>query len=162
MDYVSHGFWSYIFFHRIKTPLLAVCFGLLPDTASWVIYGLYRVFTGGPYGKPVLSHIPDWTYALYNISHSLIVAVSVIFIVSIIARRLPVYMLAWPIAIVMDLLTHNRDFLPTPFLWPISDWKFPGISWGTWKFTVINYSLIAIAMTLIIVYKRKRKQNPNI
>jgi len=162
MDYVSHGLWSYIFFHRIKTPLLAVCFGLLPDTASWVIYGLYRVFTGGPYGKPILGQIPDWTYTLYDISHSLVVAITVILIVLVILRRVPIYMFAWPIAIVMDLLTHRREFLPTPFLWPISDWKFPGISWGTWQFMLINYTLIAIAMALIIVYKRRKKNRTKI
>lgn len=157
MDYVSHGLWSYIFFHRTKTPLLAVCFGLLPDTMSWVVYGLYRVFTGGPYGKPIVSIIPLWTFILYNISHSLVVALCVILIIFVILKRVPIYIFAWPIAIVMDFLTHTRSFLPTPFLWPISDWKFPGMSWGTWQFIAVNYSLIAIAMTLIIVYKRMRK-----
>jgi len=162
MDYVSHGLWSYIFFHRIKTPLLAVCFGLLPDTTSWLIYAFYNVFTGGPFGKPVLELVPDWTFTLYNISHSLVVALCVILIVFIILRRVPVYMFAWPIAIVMDLLTHTREFLPTPFLWPISDWKFPGISWGTWQFIAINYFLIAIAMTAIILYKRKRRNRTRV
>ena len=159
MDYVSHGLWSYIFFHRIRTPLLAVVFGLLPDTASWVIYAIYRLFMGGTFGKPIISEIPDWTFTLYNISHSLIVAAAVILLVFAVLRTLPLYLFAWPIAIVMDLLTHSRAFLPTPFLWPLSGWTFPGISWGTWEFIVVNYALIAISMTLIILYRQRRRRD---
>jgi len=159
MDYVSHGLWSYIFFHRIRTPLLAVLFGLLPDTLSWFIYMIYRLIIGGCFGKPVISEIPSWTLLLYDISHSLIVATAVILIFFIFLRRIPVYMFAWPIAIVMDLLTHSRAFLPTPFLWPISNWTFPGISWGTWEFLVVNYALIAIAMTVILYIKHRKRSD---
>ncbi len=157
MDYVSHGLWSYIFFHRIKTPLLAVCFGLLPDTLSWVIYAIHQLIVGGKFGKPVIAEIPGWTFTLYNISHSLIIAAAVILLVFVIMRRVPVYMFAWPIAIVMDALTHSRAYLPTPFLWPISGWTLPSISWGTWHFIAVNYALIAVAMTLIILYKRRKR-----
>lgn len=153
MDYVSHGAWSYIFFNRIKRPFLAVLFGLLPDTLSWGIYAFYKLITGGAFGKPIISEIPRWVFELYNISHSLVVAAVVIFIVFTIMRRIPLYILAWPIAIVMDLLTHTRDFLPTPFLWPISDWTFPGISWGSKSFMTINYSLIIIITTIIVFRK---------
>jgi hypothetical protein len=155
MDYISHGFWSYIFFHKIKRPLLAVVFGLAPDTFSWGIYAVYKLTTGGKFGKPVLAEIPDWTFTLYNISHSLFVAGAAILLVYALLRKFPLYMLAWPIAVVMDLLTHTRNYLPTPFLWPVSDYTFAGISWASRWFIVINYALIALLMTLIL-YKRKR------
>lgn len=160
MDYVSHGLWSYIIFHRIRTPLLAVCFGLLPDTLSWVIYGIYRLITHGEFGKPVLDEIPDWAFLLYDISHSLVVALAVIAIIFIVLRRVPVYIFAWPLMIIIDALTHTRAFLPTPFLWPVSDWTFPGISWATPWFLVLNYALITVGLTLIIYYKRKKKPKP--
>ena len=156
MDYVSHGVWSYIFFNKIKRPFLAVLFGLLPDTLSWLIYAIYRIVFTGTFGKPVLADIPDWTFTLYNISHSLIVATAIILIIFIGLRRVPIYIFAWPIAIIIDLLTHTRDFLPTPFLWPLSSWTFPGISWGTWQFLTINYILIAIFLGWII-YRKKRR-----
>ena len=156
MDYISHGLWSYIFFHWIKRPLLAVCFGLLPDTLSWGVYGIYRFIAYGGFGKPILDQIPEWTFALYNITHSLVVVAAVILLVLVLLRRVPVYIFAWPIAIVMDLLTHTTTFLPTPFLWPLTDWKFAGISWATPWMLVLNASLIVAAM--IIIYRRKKRK----
>lgn len=156
MDYVSHGLWSYIIFHRIRRPFLAVCFGLLPDTLSWVVYAIYRLFREGEFGKPVLGQIPAWTFVLYDLSHSLIVAIVAILIILAAFRRVPVYVFAWPIAIIIDALTHTRDFLPTPFLWPISDWTFPGIRWSSWQFLLVNYVLIIIAMAAILYWRRKR------
>jgi len=159
MDYISHGAWSYILFNKIRRPFLAVLFGLLPDTSSWLIYAIYRLFITGTMGKPILSEIPDWVFVLYNISHSFIVATIVILIVFIRLKRVPIYILAWPIAIIIDLLTHTRDFLPTPFLWPLSSWTFPGISWGTWQFLTINYILIAVCLGWIIYRKIQRRTN---
>jgi hypothetical protein len=156
MDYISHGFWSYIFFHRIKTPVLAVLFGLMPDTISWGIYAVYSTITSGAFGKPVLSQVPAWTFIAYDISHSLIVAGAVILLIFLVLRRVPVYIFAWPIAIAMDVPTHTRNFLPTPFLWPVSEWRFPGISWTTWQFMAINYALIAVSLTIIVYRKKKR------
>jgi len=155
MDYVAHGCWSYIIFHKIRRPFLAVIFGLLPDTSSWFVYAIYRVISQGGFGKPVLSEVPAWAFILYDISHSIIVAFAVIAVAWLIARRVLIYMLAWPIAIVMDLLTHRRDFLPTPFLWPLSDWRFPGISWGTAWFMALNWGLI-IGLLILIRVRSKR------
>ncbi len=158
MDYFSHGLWSYVFFHRIKRPVLAIVFGLLPDTFSWGIYLFYRLFTGLRFGRPHLDTIPAWVFTLYNISHSIFVAAAVIAVVWVILKRLPIYMLAWPIAILMDVLTHTREFLPTPFLWPFSDWRFPGISWGNRTFMIVNYCLILLSL-LVILALQKRKND---
>jgi len=122
-----------------------------------VIFAAYRLLTGGSFGRPVLNEMPEWVFVLYNISHSLFVAMFVILVTFIILRRVPIYIFAWPIAIVMDLLTHRRDFLPTPFLWPISDWAFPGISWGSWQFMVVNYTAICISLFLIFFLRRHKK-----
>lgn len=158
MDYVSHGLWSYIIFHRIRRPLFAVCFGLLPDTLSWVVYAIYRLLREGAFGRPVLGDIPAWAFVLYDISHSLIVAVAVMLVILATLKRIPAYVFAWPLAIIIDALTHTRDFLPTPFLWPISDWTFPGIRWSSWQFLLVNYALIVISMAAILYWRRKRKR----
>ena len=147
MDYFSHGFWSYIFFNKISKPWYAVLFGLLPDTLSWAIYFVYNLFNGTHFG---VSSIPPWVFTLYGISHSLIVAGVVIFLIYLFLRKVPVYIFAWPIAILMDIPTHSREFLPTPFLWPVSNWYFPGFSWGSRWFMVANWSLIIILMIYII------------
>lgn len=158
MDYFAHGFWSYILFHWIKNPWRAVAFGLLPDTASWFIYFLYRLILSEGFGEFSLNGIPGWVFSLYNVSHSLILAVIAITLVSLYLKKFPVYMLAWPIAIIIDIFTHTREFLPTPFLWPLSTWTFPGISWGNGWFVLVNYTLITLALAYIIIKKRHKKR----
>lgn len=158
MDYISHGLWSYIFFYKIKRPFYAVIFGLLPDSVSWLIYFFYRLLSGGMPRRPIVAEIPAWVFLLYDISHSLIVAAIIISIIFLIWKKVPLYIFAWPIAIVIDVFTHTREFLPTPFLWPLSDWKFPGISWGTKWFVIINYMLIVVLLFLINYEKKIKKK----
>ena len=129
MDYFAHGLWSYIIFHKSKKPIYAVLFGLLPDSLSWLIYFFYRLLNGSN-GIPLMKEFPEWMNFLYCLSHSLFIAFGVILIATLIKRKLPLVMLAWPIAILMDIFTHTKDFFPTPFLWPFFDWTFSGISWG--------------------------------
>lgn len=160
MDYLAHGFWSYIFFFKHKKPWYAVLAGLIPDTFSWGIYIMYNLFTGLATGRPNLHQIPDWVHTLYGISHSLVTSGLVLLALYLYfkvykKKRYPYFMLAWPIAIVMDLLTHTREFLPTPFLWPISDWHFPGISLGTAAFMITNYILIFTCLGAIWYWKIK-------
>ena len=57
-------------------------------------------------------------------------------------KRLPYYALAYPTSILFDIPTHTKEFLPTPFLWPVSDWVFDGFSWGNGYFMLINWGLI--------------------
>ncbi|PIZ50989.1 hypothetical protein COY27_05020 [Candidatus Woesearchaeota archaeon CG_4_10_14_0_2_um_filter_33_13] len=151
MDYFAHGFWSYLLFNKSKRPLLAVLFGLLPDTLSWAIYFVYNLFNGTQFG---LSSIPVWVFTLYGISHSLFVAGVAILIIFIIFKKVPIYILAWPIAILMDIPTHSREFLPTPFLWPISDWYFPGFSWGTKWFMITNWFLIVLGLLYLLLERK--------
>jgi len=55
------------------------------------------------------------------------------------------------LAIFIDILMHQRHFFGTPFLYPISDYKFDGIHWNTklgWiisiliTFTIYKYSYL--------------------
>ena len=154
MDYLSHGFWSYIFFHRRKDAWWAVFFGLLPDNMSWAIYFFYRIVFMQGFGKPMLGEIPHWVFTLYGVSHSLIVSSIVLLFSWYMLSKFPYVMLAWPIAIVMDALTHSREFLPTPFLWPLSDWTFPGLAWSTRWFFITNWVLILSAMSYILIKQR--------
>ena len=157
MDYFAHMFWSYIFYHKTKKPIYAVLFGILPDSFSWLIFLFYNLFTRQQMGQPFVERIPQWVFTLYGISHSLIVFAVVLLVLYIISKKVPIYIFAWPIHIIMDIPTHTREFLPTPFLWPVSDWYFPGMSWGTSWFMILNYSLI-VAFILIIYITRNGKK----
>ncbi len=152
MDIFAHAIWSFIIFHQIPEFGWAIFFGVLPDLSSWGVYTVYSlIFQRVQFGKPDVSRIPNWVYVLYGISHSIFVFGIVLLAVFLIAGFVPVFLLAWIIHILIDIPTHSRKFLPTPFLWPISDWKFPGISWGNKWFMVSNYTAIAIALAAIIL-----------
>ncbi|MBT3814687.1 hypothetical protein HOE37_02580 [Candidatus Woesearchaeota archaeon] len=155
MDYFAHGLWSYILFNKTKKPLYAILFGILPDTFSWLIYMFFRIFTGSlAFGKPNLNTIPAWMDTLYGLSHSLVIFSLVAVIVYLVYKKIPIYMWAWPIHILIDIPTHSRDFLPTPFLWPISNWAFPGISWGTSWLFISYWSLIIVSLIYILGKKK--------
>lgn len=155
MDYFAHGAWSYIIFRNWR----AIIFGLLPDSMSWLIFFFYNLFNGGfVLRNPVIENLPSWIFLLYDISHSLVVAFVVIGLIYFIFKKFYVYMLAWPLAIVFDLFTHTRDFLPTPFLWPLSDWKFDGISWAEPWFMILNWGLIIIFFVYIYIRKNYLKK----
>jgi len=143
MDTFAHAFWSYIIFHNSELVLLAILFGVLPDLLSWTVY----MFTPKKNGfnwkkKPDLNLIPKWVFTLYGLTHSIFSILFVFTIIYIIFNHIPIYLWAWPLHVFIDIPTHTKNFLPTPFLWPFSDYKFPGISWGTKKFIIVNYSLI--------------------
>lgn len=147
-----------MFFKR-KKVWLAVFFGVLPDTIAWVPYFFYRLFLNGfKFERPQLLAIPDWVYFMYGLGHSIVICAAVFLIVYILNKKIPYYMWAWPVLhIATDVPTHSRDFLPTPFLWPISEWSFPGFSWGTPWFMITNYSLLLTFFVYRIMQKKKSK-----
>jgi len=156
MDFLAHLLWTSIIFNKQKKWYLALPFGVLPDLCSWFIYMIYEIFVGGSFGKPLLQQIPTWVITLYGISHSIFVAAVVLAIVYLIFRKIPFYLWAYPIHILIDIPSHSRSFLPTPFLWPVSNWYFPGISWDNHWFMIVNYTLIIICLGYIF-WKRRKK-----
>jgi len=163
VDTIAHGLLSFIIFRKFK-PLkyiwLAIFFGVLPDLSSWTIYLTYGLFTGSfaHAGPTQLSSIPNWVFTLYGISHSLIVFGIVALAIFTVKRHIPGYLFAWPIHILIDIPTHSREFLPTPFLWPISDWAFPGIGWGNPYIFFTYWILILLFLIYIFVFERRNKK----
>ena len=150
MDTLAHAFWSYIIFHQSEYVWLAVLFGVLPDLLSWTVFMFFPKKKGFDWKKPDFSLFPKWIFTLYGITHSLFVIAFVFSIVFLIFQKLPIYLLAWPIHVLMDIPTHRKDYLPTPFLWPFSKYAFPRISWGTKKFMITNYSLMILFLIYIL------------
>ena len=143
VDTFAHGLWSMILFRKWlpgNDIWLAIFFGVMPDLFSWTIYLFYRIFTKGlKMGAPSLGDIPQWTFTLYGITHSLLIFGVVATIVYFWLGHLPIWLLAWPLHILIDIPTHSREFLPTPFLWPVSNWVFPGVSWGHPVIMALNW-----------------------
>jgi hypothetical protein len=94
----------------------------------------------------------------YNYTHSLIFFLVVLAIV-LIARKGKVYwpMFGWLLHILIDIPTH-RGFYETPFLFPLSGFRFThGISWGHPVFMIINYSALILVYLGIFLVSRKKK-----
>jgi len=153
MDTLAHAFWSYIIFHNSELVILAVLFGVLPDLLSWTLFMFYPKKGKFDWKKnPDLNLIPKWVFTMYGVTHSIFSIFFIFIMVFLFFKQIPIYLWAWPIHVLMDIPTHTKDFLPTPFLWPFSNYKFPGISWGTKKFMVANYSLIILSLIYIIFF----------
>ena len=65
-------------------------------------------------------------------------------------------MTGWLIHILTDVPTHTATFYPTLFLWPLSDWRFDGVSWGNLPFIVTNYTFLLAVYILLKVVRRVR------
>jgi hypothetical protein len=179
MDIFSHGLWAGAAYKAInkkaKRPLnawLAGFWGMFPDLFAFTI-GFVWLFVSLIFGDLSFADLPGpdsaepapqdtlpiflLTSTLYSISHSAVIFL-VIFGLAFLVFRRPIWELGgWLIHILLDIPTHSYQFYPTPFLWPLSGWKFDGFSWGTLWFLIPNY-LAIIAVYLLL--RNKKKLNP--
>ncbi|MBI2650622.1 hypothetical protein HYX04_04895 [Candidatus Woesearchaeota archaeon] len=154
MDIFAHGLWSYAIFQNKKYVWWAALFGVLPDILSFGILFVMNMINGNFHrGPPALNTLPKWLFTAYNLTHSFVLFVAVFFAVFLITKNWYLPLLAWGIHILIDVPTHSFRFFPTPFLWPISDYMFNGISWATPWFMLLNYGSLAIVYILIYMKK---------
>ena len=74
-------------------------------------------------------------------------------IIYLIKKKFHVFLLGWPLHILIDVPTHSSKIFPTPFLFPISNYTFNGISWGNPIFMLINYS--ALFIVYLFLFRKK-------
>lgn len=163
MDILSHGLYGGVLVGRKsrKSFWLAFIFGLAPDLFSFGIFtaSVWLGLTSGPdwKGPPDTSLIPHYVYALYNVTHSLVIFAAA-FIIVWLLRKKPLWeMFAWFFHVLLDIFTHSFRFFPTPFLWPVSDYRFDGWSWGTPEIFIPNL-LVLFSLYGYWLYKRKNKR----
>lgn len=129
-------------------------FGAFPDIASLGLHMVPYLLRNGGMGWYA---IPSWTFVLYDLTHSLIVASLCILAVALFSRPLAVCMLAWPLHVLTDMLTHGPGRFATPILFPVSDYRFSGINWwqvpGLFPASVIASLLVWF---FILRYRRRR------
>ena len=172
MDILAHGLWAGaaakgLNKKRVGKPLSfwkTAFWGIFPDLFAFTL-GFAWLFGNLIFGGMSFSDLPRpgeiepaaqdtlpifrLTSLLYSISHSAVIFFIVFGIIFLILRR-PIWELGgWFIHILLDIPTHSYQFYPTPFLWPLSGWKFDGFSWGTPWFLVLNYSVIVVAYLLL-------------
>ncbi len=157
MDTISHGLWAILLVKGIfnKSKLwLAFLFGILPDVFSFGLFFLENIIFGArQFGTPVPSSIPSYISFLYNITHSLVLAFIVFLLIYIFKRKIYVWMLGWPLHILVDIPTHAKEFFPTPFLYPISNFVIGGVNWINPYVFFTNWFLIALFF--ILIYRKQ-------
>ena len=154
MDTISHALWGKGLFGYRKYKWLPLFFGAIPDLASFGVYFIFNLIvypSTMKWGKPELLEIPSWVFSLYNISHSIIIAIIFIFIAYILKRDFCFSMLAWPFHIMLDFFTHSIEYFPTPIFWPISDYRFDGIPWSNSYIMIGNI----VCIFLLFIYRKK-------
>ena len=163
MDTLAHGLWTNIIFQR-RRPYgrwWPIFFGVAPDLFSFGPFFLTRLLRGlWPLVRPELDIIPFYVSILYNYTHSLIIFLA-IFVGVALWRVGRVWwpLGAWGLHILIDIGTHTDEFFPTPFLFPLSSWKFSGISWADKTFMAVNYFVLIILYVVLIFYRRRVKNS---
>ncbi len=169
MDIFSHGRWGALAFGRKNHASfwLAFVFGLAPDLFSFGILWVAALLglSAKPdfrHGTPPESTIPIYVHHLYDVTHSLVVFLCVFAVVTLLIKR-PVWELAsWGLHVLVDIPTHSFAFFPTPFLWPLSDWRFDGWQWNTHTILIPNFVVLSLlsAWFLWRAYRPQSIQTP--
>lgn len=138
-------------------------FGVAPDFFAFTIpflIGLYRtVFIGTPFWSGHHATVAGFDIAayLYQFSHSLVIFALIFILVWVICKRPRYELLGWALHILIDIPSHAPSFYPTPFLFPLSDFRFPfGIQWSNMWYMIINYSLLLLVWGRILLKKIKK------
>ena len=150
MDIFSHTLWGGAALGRKKRSdfLLAAAFSLLPDFLGegimflLVLLGLPNM-PGLEHGHPDISEFPAYARNFYNASHSLVVFLLVFALVWMIRKKAFLPLAAWGLHILIDIPTHSFKLFPTPFLWPLANFKVDGIGWDSPLILFPNYALLA-------------------
>ena len=69
---------------------------------------------------------------------------SCFFLVWVLVKRQVWELSAWGLHVLMDIPMHSFAFFPTPFLWPLSDWKIDGWQWMTPSIFIPNVILLIL------------------
>lgn len=152
---------------KLMSPAWTGFWGVFPDLFAFTIpfvIVIFKIITGqvslsyfGGHHIPVVGF--DLASYLYQWSHSLIIWAVVFVIVWIISKRPRWELLGWALHILIDIPSHAIGFYPTPFLFPLSDYRFPyGISWSNVYYMIINYSALILVWGGIIWSKIKSRR----
>ncbi len=165
MDILSHALWGGVAFGRAKKRDFWAAFtlGAAPDLLAFTVPSAARLVSymsgnGLTEGfRHNMADFPQYVFTLYSIGHSLVIFTAVFVGVWLLRKKPYIPLLAWGFHVFLDIFTHSIDFFPTPFLWPFSDYRFNGLSWGHPIIFIPNVLLLALAYGLWAWSRRKDK-----
>lgn len=119
------------------TVWAAALFGIVPDVISmWPALAIY-IWDGMP--GNYFAGVGGTTLILYHYMHSLVIALPVCALMYWWKKPYFVSSLAWPLHVMMDAATHGTGKFQTQPLYPLLDWKIPGINWWEVPAVFIGY-----------------------
>ncbi len=165
MDFISHALWGGVSFGRQyrNAFLLATGVSILPDLLTEGLFMvLYLLGIGGmpgwENGHPNITDYPGFAQNLYNVTHSLLAFTVIFFVIWIVARK-PIWLVAaWGLHILIDIPTHSKLLFPTPFLWPVSEFRVDGIGWDHPAILIADIILLSGAY---LYWLRSRRYQPS-
>ncbi|HII15797.1 MAG TPA: hypothetical protein HA362_05810 [Nanoarchaeota archaeon] len=181
MDVFAHALWTGALFRAINIKAKkkisvwkGLLWGIAPDVFSfglltaWMLLSLifggttldFQHFEAMEPAQRDTIPIFQIVSFMYNITHSIFIFGAVFIMLWFVFRKPLWATLGWLIHILIDIPTHSYQFYPTPFLWPISGWKFNGISWGQRWFMIANYSAILITYICLYLWSKKQAKKP--
>lgn len=176
MDIFSHGLWAgaaSVVAKRKQIPVkfrFAFLWGIFPDFFAFApvfIYMIWSRFSGVQFSfpRPGVTELEPAsasaeklfaiTPQLYELSHSLFIFTLVFTFAFLISKKKPWALGGWLIHILADIPTHDYKFYPTPFLWPFSNYRYDGFSWGQPWFLFIDFGLLAIIYSYFWLTRKK-------
>ncbi len=144
------------------SPGWTAFWGVFPDFFAFTIVfvmSFYQLIFRGTSAVDLRHHLLsvsgfDISAYLYQFSHSLVIWAFVFLATWFFAKRPRYELLGWALHILIDIPSHAIGFYPTPFLFPISEYRFPyGVSWSNFWYMIINYSALAFVWGKILIKK---------
>jgi hypothetical protein len=136
MDTFAHGLVTYAVGQSVKSRVnwrWLVFFGVFPDLV-WLPFTFIHLLTSS---KIYFFNGP------YNVSHSLVIWAAVSLLATIKWRQAFWYTWPWALHLLIDIPGHIS--MPTPILWPLSNWKIPGaFEWLTWPWLIATYAGLTV------------------
>jgi len=160
MDILAHGLWGGFAIGWKKRFGLAFLFSVAPDVlwsvSTLIEVGVLFIVNSGDLRGVRFPGL--WTDNVYYCTHSLIIIGAIWLVLWFTRRKIAIPFLAWPLHILIDILTHGTGRFPTLFLFPLSDYAFDGIRWQQHWFMIANYTgLLVVALAWIFYRQKKRK-----
>lgn len=168
MDILAHMLWANYGARQANKSLIKKGKRIikLPEVTFWSVFPDLFAF-----GIPLILSIPvliqngfilerpsafGISATLYQYSHSIVLWAVVFVLVWIWSKRPRLELFGWALHILIDIPSHSATFYPTPFLFPISEYRFvDGISWGNTWFMIINYTLLLVVSLYLFTRKQK-------
>jgi len=153
-SFISHAIIGYLLFGQS-----GAIYGILPDVVGFLPY---FAKIGLDQGMITLKELKKWgdifpqskmspnDWLLYNLSHSLIVWLTIYYI----TKDKAVYSAIF--AIILDIFMHTKEVWKGPaFLYPLSQYRYDGIHWLSYKGMMITFTIIALLFILPKETKQK-------